>query len=311
VIQDSPLVPSESAEGGRVEESKLGTGFRHYGFQPRGVHCAFFQRTIVNIMKSTLFVLLTISTIWPSSESVGKTKPAVFALKDFPLGVGSQWVYIRVDSSSSGVLPEGVTKGVVTDTVTVKIVGQTKSAEGRPVGIWVREFKDKVDTQQYITLFGAENPKSRKNLEKKDTCIQQALIIPNVFAVDTQYVTVVGDTVIFAKRIRISTDTTRPLYEQELFRFVFPLVAGNTWKGVFHDDSSTVSHKESIKVIENEFKAGFHVERRIWIPNEGSDTDYWIVPGIGIVRKENRYEFTIGNLYEVESWKLIRYEVKK
>lgn len=258
-----------------------------------------------------LFIFLTLPAILVSSDSVGKTKPAIFTANDFPLGVGSQWVYVRVDSSSSGFFPEGVTEGVVTDTVTVKIVGKTKSAEGHPVGIWVREFKSKVDTQQYITLVGAENPKSRKNLEKKDTCIQQALITPNVFAVDTQYVTAIGDTVVFSRRIRVYTDTTKPLYEQELTRFVFPLKVGSAWKGIHPDDSFTVSHMESIEVIQNESKPGFLVKRSSWIPNSYGETAYWIVPGIGLVRMENRHLFTFGNVYGVERWKLIRYEVKK
>ena len=255
------------------------------------------------------FSVLLISLGW--SNGIAKTKPTVLTLKDFPLGVGSQWVYARVDSSSSGSFPEGVTKRVVMDTVTVKIVGQAQMTSGHSAGIWVREFKSKVDSQQHISLTGAENPKSRKNLEKKDTCIQQAVITPNVFEVDTQYVTAIGDTVVFFRRIRISTDTTKPLYEQELFRFVFPMVAGRTWRSAFSDDSATVSQKDSIEIVQKEFNPGFFVERSSWIPNSFSETAYWIVPGIGMVRRENRHEFSFGDVYGVERWKLISYEVKK
>ncbi len=265
----------------------------------------------MSIVKNSLFAFLMICTVWISSESVAKTKQAILTLKNFPLEVGSQWVYARVDSSSSGFFPEGVTKQVVMDTVTVKIVGQTKAIEGHFVSILVREFRSKVDTQQYISLIGAERPKFRDSLHKTDTCIQQALITPNVYAVDSQYVTVVGDTVVFAKRIRISTDTTKPLYGQELFRLVFPLVSGNTWKGAYPDDSFTISHKESIEVIQNESKPGFLVKRISSIPNSYGETASWIVSGVGLVRRENRHLFTFGDVIGVERWRLIRYEVKK
>ena len=258
-----------------------------------------------------LFVFLAITTTLGWSDSVGKTKPAVFSIEDFPLGVGSQWVYVRVDSSSNGFSLEGITTQVVMETVTVKIVGQTQSVEGRSSRILVREFRSKVDTQRYITLFGVERPPSKERPPKVDTCIRQSLSMPDFFAVDTQYVTSIGDTVIFSKRYRVYADTTKSLYEQEIKRFVFPLEDSNTWKGAYPNDSFTVRHKESIEVIQNEFKPGFLVERRIWIPNSGGDIAYWIIPGVGLVQEENRYEFTLANEYGVERWKLINYEIKK
>ena len=272
-------------------------------------YCSDDKAIWLKLLQIFSLIVLFASIGW--LNNVAKTKPAVFSVKDFPLGVGSQWVYVRVDSSSSGFFPQGVTKKVVVETVTVKIIGQTKTAEDGTISIWIREFRSRVDTRQNITLSGVERPPSKERPPKVDTSIQQALTTPNYLSVDTQYVTSIGDTVIFSKRFRIHTDTTRPLYLQELSRFVFSLVVGNSWKGAYPDDSFAVSRKESIEVIQNEFKPGFHIERRSWIPNSYGEAAYWIVPEIGVVRNENRHEFTFGNVYGIERWRLIRYEVKK
>lgn len=245
------------------------------------------------------------------SDGFAKAKPVTMTVKDFPLGVGCQWVYVRVDSSSSGLPLEGIVKRFVEDTVTVKIVGQTKTAEGRTVGIWVREYKSRVDARQKITLSRVERPPSEKRPPTADTSIEHALTTPNYLSMDTQYVASIGDTVIFSRRTRAFTDTTKPLYAQELYRFVFPLKVGSVWKSIYPEDSFRVSRKESIEVMQNEFRPGFVVERRSWIPNSSGEAEYWIVSGIGVVRNENRYEFSFGDVYGVERWRLIRYEIKR
>ena len=125
------------------------------------------------------------------SASFDTVKPEAFLDKGFPLGIGSQWVYVHIDSSAIGYSPQR-TEQVLVETVTVTVVRQTSTAEGRTTSMWIREFGSKIDTQ-YVTLF--------------------------------------GDTVSFSVRLRIYTDTTKPLVEQEVTRFVFPLKVGSTWKG--------------------------------------------------------------------------------
>jgi len=214
-----------------------------------------------------LFAFLTIPTILVSSDSVAKTKPTVFSVKDFPLGVGSQWVYLHIDSTWHRQKLQ-----VVVEIVTVKIIGQTQTAEGRPAGIWVREFSGKVDTQ---------------------------------------YVNLVGDTVFFMVRFDVYTDTSESFQEQEVARFVFPLTVGNTWKGTYGRDSFSVTRKDSIEVNHDDFRQGFLIERSIWIPNSGKDVDYWIVPGVGLVNIEDRNFFTLAMENRLEIWKLINCEIKK
>lgn len=270
------------------------------------------------MVKSTLFAFLTISATLVSPESDAKTKPPVLTLKDFPLGVGAQWVYVRTESSSFGFPLEGITKQFIADTVTVKIIGQTKMPNGRVFGIWIREFKSRVDTQQNITLSGVVRPPSKEHPPKVDTCLAHALISPDYFSVDTLYVALIGDTVTFLKRFRVFTDTTKPLQEEEMLRLVFPIKVGNSWNGwawgtLNPNIRYSVISRDSIKSATNDkhWKAFLVQVVDNSAGNAYGEDKYWIVPGVGVTQKETTSGFSLANEVRSENWKLISYEIRK
>jgi hypothetical protein len=90
-------------------------------------------------------------------------------------------------------------------------------------------------------------------------------------------------------------------------KFIFPLKAGNGWRGDFLSDTSFVERKEPILV-----SAGYFAECYLINESWGALNDYgrvltWLVPGIGIVKKHHRgWSFGMANNY----WELLEYKIK-
>lgn len=207
------------------------------------------------------------------SNGFAKAKPAAMTVKDFPLGVGSQWVYLHIDSVSYGRQHEGREDRVEAETVKVAVVGQAKLKDGHTAGVWIREFKNKADTQ-YVGSF--------------------------------------GDTVCFFARYRIYTDTLLPLREEEICRFVFPLRVAGSWRGPFPGDAFKVTRTDSMAAPPAGVRKGFWVERNIGsVGNALIKENYLAIPGIGLARMKKLNMSSLVFERKVEIWKLINCEIKK
>ena len=98
-------------------------------------------------------------------------------------------------------------------------------------------------------------------------------------------------------------------------RIIFPLELGSSWTGpVTVDDTSTVTLVGLIEVPAARFSDGARINRSWNLDFEGGGnwSQTWVVPGIGVVYRYRRSQFSDGTSITVttnEVWKLIEYDL--
>ena len=154
------------------------------------------------------------------------------------------------------------------DTVTVTIVDTTRLENGALATVWLYEYPDRVDTQ---------------------------------------YVTVSGDTVNMYSDRQRSTNFRSA-------RYVLPLEVGNGWRGLLISDSTIVRDKDSVCVTAGCLPGGFRIESNWGGFNVYGHRTDWLVPGIGVVSIHLQWICTVcmGPFPGInEYWDLLSYDVQR
>ncbi len=115
---------------------------------------------------------------------------------------------------------------------------------------------------------------------------------------DTNYVAFYDDTLkVFQKN-----DLVYPTEQ-----IVFPLSVGKVW-GIY-GDTSNVKAIENVSVNAGNFNNAYHIFRKATGLNFQLLEDVWIVPKVGIVKK-NKYEYSLGP-FENSHWELLNFSVSR
>ena len=117
--------------------------------------------------------------------------------------------------------------------------------------------------------------------------------------IDTQYVTISQDTVIFAPAVNSPWSSYNT-------KIPFPLLIGNKWRGNYLNDSSYVAEINSISVPAGSFSNAYKI-----VEGWGGFNDYgsiisWFVPKVGIVRRYHKgVSFGLAN----DTFTLVSYNI--
>jgi hypothetical protein len=119
---------------------------------------------------------------------------------------------------------------------------------------------------------------------------------------DTLYVVHSGDTVLFYP----SSD-----FQYPLIMFIFPLQVGHAWRqpnlGTFH-----VVAKESVSAPAGTFANSYRVYQQPITPHHvDGEITYWLVPEMGIVRKQEQWLDTFNLERKNTTWKLMSYSFRR
>jgi hypothetical protein len=115
--------------------------------------------------------------------------------------------------------------------------------------------------------------------------------------IDTNYVTVNSDTIIFFARDKITVVDT----------YVLPLAVGNKWVGEWINDNYTVTQQSAVSVNGRSFQDSFNIKENARSPNFIRIKDEWFTPFIGAV-KRSRFEYDLApptnRVWYLKSWNL-------
>ncbi len=114
---------------------------------------------------------------------------------------------------------------------------------------------------------------------------------------DTNYFAFYGDTLKIFKKDDL-------VYPAE--QIIFPLFPNKVWGS--YGDTSRVKSVEMIDVEAGNFSNAYHINRNAYSLNFQLLEDIWLVPGVGIVKK-NKFEVSLGPV-ENSNWKLLNYNIK-